>query len=187
MKGLVVEDAVEKARAVGETGASNRGVSLPTPQAVGEVIYPQICRDKRVTDGALAGKITGMILDGVTAEELATIMADSDALSVKISEALSLLEPTVEHRPRRRELCTIAKCIACRGSLGRGSFSVSMWKRAQQKSRKVGPDAVRCIKCTQQADQLDAAAIDKRRKGTRKCSACKEHKGATRQPCRHTL
>merc|ERR1711939_251749 len=66
-------------------------VNAPAPQAkqiLGERLYALI----QVDQGALAGKITGMLLEGLDNSELVALIDDQIALQGKIQEALAALE-----------------------------------------------------------------------------------------------
>jgi polyadenylate-binding protein len=58
----------------------------------GEKIYPIVSK----AQPALAGKITGMILESAYVEELVRLLDNSDALNEKISEALKVLKEHAE-------------------------------------------------------------------------------------------
>jgi polyadenylate-binding protein len=62
------------------------------PSIIGERLYPLIAKSQP----ALAGKITGMLLDRLNftggAEELLRLLDDSNALNEKVGEALEVLE-----------------------------------------------------------------------------------------------
>jgi polyadenylate-binding protein len=62
------------------------------PNIIGERLYPLIAKSQP----ALAGKITGMLLDRLNfpggAEELIRVLEDQNALNEKVSEALEVLE-----------------------------------------------------------------------------------------------
>jgi polyadenylate-binding protein len=57
-------------------------------QILGERLYPLI----EVEQGSLAGKITGMLLEGLDNSELVALIDDQVALQSKIQEALAALE-----------------------------------------------------------------------------------------------
>ena len=57
-------------------------------QILGERLYALI----QVEQGALAGKITGMLLEGLDNSELVALIDDQVALQSKIQEALAALE-----------------------------------------------------------------------------------------------
>jgi len=60
---------------------------------LGENLYPRISVAlQALKQEALAGKITGMLLDSMTPEELYGLIESPDALNRKISEALEVLE-----------------------------------------------------------------------------------------------
>merc|ERR1711939_1289103 len=66
-------------------------VNAPAPQAkqiLGERLYALI----QVEQGPLAGKITGMLLEGLDNSELVALIDDNAALRAKIQEALAALE-----------------------------------------------------------------------------------------------
>ena len=66
-------------------------VNAPPAQAkqiLGERLYALI----QVDQGALAGKITGMLLEGLDNSELVALIDDAGALQAKIQEALAALE-----------------------------------------------------------------------------------------------
>lgn len=56
-------------------------------EAIGELLYPMI----EAQQPKLAGKITGMLLDGLDADELAPLLASSETLFEAISDALEVL------------------------------------------------------------------------------------------------
>jgi hypothetical protein len=60
-------------------------------QILGERLYPLI----EVEQGALAGKITGMLLHGLDNSELVALIDDQAALQSKIQEALAVLKACV--------------------------------------------------------------------------------------------
>ena len=55
---------------------------------IGEKLYPQV----HMRNQELAGKITGMLLDGMETSELLHLLESQDALDNKIEEAISVLE-----------------------------------------------------------------------------------------------
>jgi polyadenylate-binding protein len=55
---------------------------------LGERIYPLILKSQP----ALAGKITGMILDSLNPEEILNLIENADALNDKVGEALKVLQ-----------------------------------------------------------------------------------------------
>ena len=66
-------------------------VNAPAPQAkqiLGERLYALI----QPVEGQLAGKITGMLLEGLDNSELVALIDDHAALRNKIREALAALE-----------------------------------------------------------------------------------------------
>jgi len=60
----------------------------PSPQTLGERLYALI----QVEQGSLAGKITGMLLDGLDYSELVALIDDQVVLQSKIQEALAVLK-----------------------------------------------------------------------------------------------
>jgi polyadenylate-binding protein len=62
--------------------------SPPSPQTLGERLYALI----EVEQGWLAGKIIGMLLEGLDNSELVALIDDQVALQSKIQEALAALE-----------------------------------------------------------------------------------------------
>ena len=62
---------------------------------MGERLYALI----HVEQGSLAGKITGMILEGFVNQDLVTLIYDQAALQTVIHEALAALEAHTESLP----------------------------------------------------------------------------------------
>jgi len=63
------------------------------PQAIGESLYPLIANAlKPLNQESLAGKITGMFIDGMESPELMELLKSQEALNKKIAEALEVLE-----------------------------------------------------------------------------------------------
>ena len=68
-------------------------VNAPPPQAkqiLGERLYALIQQDQ--SHAHLAGKITGMLLEGLDNTELVALIDDHNALRAKIQEAIAALE-----------------------------------------------------------------------------------------------
>ena len=92
-------------------------VGAPPAQAqriLGEVLYALIWQEQ----GPLAGKITGMLLEGLDSSELVALVDDRGALRGKIREALEALEA---HAARARRAAARGGGGAWAGPLALGS------------------------------------------------------------------
>jgi len=74
--------------------------SADPKQVIGEKLYNQISQQLNPQQQNLAGKITGMLLESLSATELAQLTENTSSLNQKIAEALEVLEtnPTAEKK-----------------------------------------------------------------------------------------
>lgn len=76
--------------------AAAQASGADTKQMMGEKLYHQITGQLSAEQQPLAGKITGMLLESLSMQELNGLTDDTSSLNLKIAEALEVLESTTK-------------------------------------------------------------------------------------------